>query len=182
MNTQNIFDRQLVLPVSVLLTMLWLPLTTYAQDLIASAHLQNLQDCEKSTEVLLASPVLNSRAFNEGFGFSETDPADQPSRYIAVASRSHLNPQKREISGFSETDPTNEPLKNIGAVSRSVTIPEFVNVGFSETDPVVNMYKSVSENDLQNLADCPEKNATGIVLETPKFSSLTIKRNNHDFG
>ncbi len=50
---------------------------------------QNLQDCEKTTEELPASPVLNSRTFNEGFGFSETDPADQPSRYIAVTSRSY---------------------------------------------------------------------------------------------
>jgi hypothetical protein len=182
MNTKNIFDRRLVLPVSVLLTMFWLPLTTYAQDFIAPAHLQNLQDCEKSTEVLPASTVLNSRTFNEGFGFSETAPADQPSRYIVVTSRSPLKPQKHAISGFSETDPANEPLKNIGAVTQSVTIPEFVNVGFSETDPVANMYKSVGEIDHQNLADCPEKNAGDIVLETPKFPSLTIKGNHHDFG
>jgi hypothetical protein len=182
MNTKNIFDRRLVLPVSVLLTMLWLPLTTYAQDLIAPAHLQNLQDCEKSTEVLPASPVLNSRTFNEGFGFSETDPADQPSRYIAVTSRSPLELQKYALSGFSETDPANEPLKNIGAVTQPVTNPEFVNVGFSETDPVANMYKSVGETNHKNLADCPEKNATGIALETPKFSSLAIKGNHHDFG
>ena len=182
MNTKNIFDRRLVLPFSVLLTMFWLPLTTYAQDFIAPAHLQNLQDCEKSTEVLPASTALNSRTFNEGFGFSETTPADQPSRYIAVTSRSPLKMQKRAIGGFSETDPANELLKNIGAVTQSVTIPEFVNVGFSETDPVANMYKSVGEIDHQNLTDCPEKNAGDIVLETPKFPSLTIKGNHHDFG
>jgi hypothetical protein len=182
MNTKNILDRRLVLPVSVLLTMLWLPLTTYAQDFITPAHLQNLQDCDKSTEVLPASTVLNSRTFNEGFGFSETDPAGQPSRYIAVTSRSPLELQKYAISGFSETDPANEPLKNIGAVTQPVTNPEFVNVGFSETDPVANMYKSVGETNHKNLADCPEKNATGIVLETPKFSSLAIKGNHHDFG
>jgi hypothetical protein len=182
MNTKNIFDRRLVLPVSVLLTMLWLPLTTYAQDFIAPAHLQNLQDCEQSTEVLPASTVLNSRSFDEGFGFSETAPADQPSRYIAVTSGSPPKPQKHAISGFSETDPANEPLKNIVAVTQSVTSPEFVDVGFSETNPVANMYKSVGEIDHQNLADCPEENARGIVLETPKFSSLTIKGNHHDCG
>ena len=182
MNTKNIFDRRLLLPISILLTMLWLPLITYAQDIAKPAHLQNLQDCEKTTEVLPASTVLNSRAFSEGFGFSETDPAVQSSGYIAVTSRSPLKPQKHAISGFSETDPANVPLKNFGAVTQSVTIPEYVNVGFSDTDPVANMYKSVGEIDHQNLVDCPEKNAGGMVHETPKFSSLNIKENHHDFG
>jgi hypothetical protein len=182
MNTKNIFDRQFVLPVSVLLTMLWLPLTTYAQDLIAPAHLQNLQDCEKTTEVLPASPVLNSRTFNEGLGFSETDPADHPSLYTAVNSRSPLKLQKPTNSGFSETDIANEPLKHSGIVTQSFSIPEFVNVGFSETDPVGDMYKSVGETDHQSLAGCHGKNASGMVLKTPKLSNLTIKGNHQKDG
>ena len=113
MNTKSNFDRRLILTISVLLTTIWLPLTTLAQDSTETTHLQILPDCEKSTEILTVSKVPSARILEKEVGFSETDPADQQSENIETVTwtfivRAHVT------VGFSETDPAADMFNSYG--------------------------------------------------------------------
>lgn len=179
MNTKYYFDRRLVLTISVLFTTLWLPLTTAALDFTEASALQNIRECEASTDVLTAKTLLNARSLEKEFGFSETDPTDNQSQHSAITLRSPKDLHQQAYAGFSEIDPAYQQSNNIETVMSASNIRAHVNAGFSETDPAANMYKSTGEIDQQALAGCLDGNAKGAVLETPKLSSLAIKNNHH---
>lgn len=180
MNTKYYFDRRLVLTISVLFTTLWLPLTTAALDFTEAANLQNIRECEASTDVLTAKTLFNARSLEKEFGFSETDPTDQQSQHSAITLRSPKVLQQQAYAGFSEIDPADQQSNNIETVMSASNIRAHVNAGFSETDPAANRYNSVGEIDHQALAGCLGGNAKGAVLETPKLSSLPVKGKHHE--
>ena len=82
MNTR--ISRQVVFTFTVLLTTMWLPLTTFANDILTVTS-----NPETTTE-------------NHSFGFSEADPSEH--LFVDVAAVWQLL-QQQTPTGFAETDP-----------------------------------------------------------------------------
>ena len=201
MNTKFKISRQVVLTISVLLTAMWLPLTTFAQDFSKTGdltqgtttlaetcahcqtkhHSHDLRDCHHSHDTLAFLPGSGYWVSEETVGFAETDPTVQQSEDV-VAVPQVSNHLVQQISvGFSETDPaSNQFPEPVTVLLASNSLAQRVFVGFSETDPAANLYRSIGELRSQHLVDCLGGNAEGAVLITPKFSSHTETGNHHD--
>lgn len=203
MNTKFKISRQAVLTISVLLTAMWLPLTTFAQDFSKTGdltqgtntlaetcahcqtkhHSHDLRDCHHLHGASAFSTGFGDWVSEETVGFAETDPAVQQFEEVVVGTQisSHL---VQQISvGFSETDPAiNQPLESVTVLSASNSPAQQVSVGFSETDPAINTHRSIVELRSQHLVNCHGENAKDAVLVTPKFSNLTEKGNQHEIS
>jgi len=166
MNTYFKINRQVVLTISVLLTAMWLPLTTFAQDFSkagnltqgtntlaetcahcqAKHHSHDLSDCHHLHDALTFLPGFGDWVNEETVGFAETDPTVQQYEDV-VAIPQVSNHLVQQISvGFSETDPANRQLQeSVTVLSGSNSPAQRVFVGFSETDPTTNLYRPVGE-------------------------------------
>ena len=203
MNTKFKINRQAVLTIGVLLTAMWLPLTTFAQDFSKTGdlsrdtntmaencshcqtknHSHDLKDCHHSHDALNLLPGFGDWASEKIIGFAETDPTvQQPDDDVAALQVSnHL--VKQNFLGFSETDPaSNQLLESMTVLSSSNSPIQRVSIGFSETDPAENLNQSIEKNRSQHLVDCLGGNAKGEVFVTPKFSNLTETGNRHEIS
>ena len=201
MNTKLKFNRQVALVICVLLTAMWLPLTTFAQefsktgDLSQGAsnlaeicthcqtkhHSHDLRDCHHSHDALTFFPGSGNWVSDEIVGFAETDPIVQQSgeAVTGLQASSHLTQQIPV--GFSETDPaSHQALESMTVLSASNSLVLSVSVGFSETDPAINLNRSIGELRSQHLVDCLGGNSKGEVFVTPKFSNLTGTATQHE--
>lgn len=203
MNTKFKFSRQVVLTISVLLTAMWLPLTTFAQDFSKTgdltqgtntlvetcAHCQNkhhshdLRDCHHSHDALNFLPGFGDWVSEDTVGFAETDPTVQQSGNI-VAGQQRSNHLLQQVSvGFSETDPASkQSLDAVTILLASNRPAQHVSFGFSETDPAVNLHWSMEELRSQHLVDCHDENTKGSTQNTPRFSSLAEIGDRHEQG
>lgn len=201
MNTRFKINRQVVFTISVLLTAMWLPITTIAQDFSktgglnqgtstsvencahcqAKHHSHDLRDCHHSHDALTSLSGSSDWVSEENAGFAESDPSVQQFEdTVAVPQASDHLVQQISV-GFAETDPaSNQALGALTVLAASNSISRQVSVGFSETDPAINSYRTIGEISSQHLVDCLGGNAKGAVPETPKFSSLTEKGNQHE--
>lgn len=201
MNTKFKTSRQVVLTISVLLTAMWLPLTTFAQDFqkdgdlaknaITSADgcahcqamhdLQDLQDCQHSHDSLILLQGSNYRAFEDRVGFGETDPADQQSLDTLTVPQTSNNRTEQVYVGFAETDPAYQ--RSQGDVTILQTSNNWVqqsDVGFGETDPAANLYRSGEEINKRIYVNCHDENGRSVVHGAPRFSNLTEEGILHD--
>ena len=151
MNTKYYFDRRLVLTISVLLAMLWLPLTTFAKDLSEAADSQSLQNCEKSHSILKFSTESISRDLDDAVGFAETDPTIRQPRDAKVFPHATNNLTQQQNAGFAEIDPAGQlapiAVNNLQVSNRGA---QWVYIGFSESDPASNIYFSQIEKDFRH--------------------------------
>lgn len=193
MNTKFKIYRQVVLTVSVLLTAMWLPLSTFAQDFSKAGdptqdtntraencaycqtkqHSHDLLDCQHAHDTLTFSPGPDHWVSEEIVGFAETDPAIQQSENVVAVPQVSKHLVQQVSAGFAETDPVrNRSSESVTALSVSNSPAQQVSVGFAETDPAVTIYKYFGEIQYQALVDCLERKAKGIDLRTTGFSSL----------
>jgi len=113
MNTR--ISKKFVFTFSILLAAIWLPLTTLANNMLAT------------------TPVSDSSIEESSFGFSETDPSEQ---LFADAVTVVQAQQLLASAGFSETDPANSRARDnwiVIQISRNQVQQN--QVGFDETDP-----------------------------------------------
>lgn len=203
MNTKFKISRQAVLTISVLLTAMWLPLTTFAQDFSktgnlsqstntlaetcahcqAKHHSHDLSDCHHSHDASAFSTGFGDWVSEDTVGFAETDPTVQQYEDVVVTPQVS-NQLVQQISvGFSETDPaSNQFPESVTILSVSNSSAQQVSVGFSETDPAINTNQSIGELHSQHLVDCLGGNAKGTVLVTPVFSKLAEKGNQNELS
>ncbi len=196
MNTNLKLDRQVVLTICVLLTAMWLPLTTFAQDLPKSGdalqgakartehcahcqtmhhstmhHSENLRDCQHSSDPLAYLRGSKNGIIEKGVGFAETDPANQGSLDISNISQSFDVQVQRASVGFAETDPVHQSSVYDLAISPdSEDRMRQVEVGFAETDPA-GIPNRPGEIDSQHLVDCAHENGKSMVHVTAGFPS-----------
>lgn len=120
MNTKFSTDRQLVFPTIVLLTAMWLPLTTVAQDY------------SKTVE---HTHPLNShnRVSEDSFGFAEADPSTLQSLNVpTILSRSN----QQSSAGFAEYDPAGWKFPETTTfLQASNSQVQQTHAGFAEADP-----------------------------------------------
>ena len=201
MNTKFKFNRQIVLTISVLLTVMWLPLTTFAQDVSKTSgltqgtstraencahcktkhHSHDLRDCHHSHDALTLLPGSGDWVSEEIVGFAETDPTAQRSRYVVDILQTPDHQVQQVSVGFAETDPARqEAVESVTVLSASNSPTQPESVGFSETDPTINLNRSIGELHSQHLVDCLGGDAKRPVSATPKFSNLTETGNQHE--
>lgn len=193
MNTKFKINGQIVLTISTLLTAMWLPLTTFAQDASKTGdltqgtntraenctHCQTMDDshdrraCQHSFDALTFLPGPTNGLREESVGFSETDPTIRQSQEALIDPQGS-NRQVQQVSvGFSETDPASRQTLDVATVLQtSKNRVQQVYAGFAETDPAVMLYRSFREIQHQTLVDCHERNAKGIALTMSEFSKL----------
>lgn len=203
MNTKFKISRQVVLTISVLLTAMWLPLTTFAQDFSkagdltqgtntlaetcvhcqAKHHSHDLSDCHHSHDASAFSTGFGDWVSEDTVGFAETDPTVQQSEDFVTVSQVSSHLVQQVSVGFSETDPAiNQFPGSVTILPGSNSLVHQVSVGFSETDPATNLYQPIGELSSQHLVGCHGGNAKGAVLVTPKVTSLTEKGNQHEIS
>jgi len=192
MNTKYNFDRRFALTISVLLTTLWLPITTFAQDFTETgdftpgantrvdncARCQNisdshdLRDCQQLPDTLTILADSDSRVREESVGFAETDPTDHHSFDVVALLHATNNQVQQVYEGFAETDPAGQQSPDtVTVLQASNNLAQQVVAGFDETDPAINIYQSVGETYHQALVDCLGGNAKGMVLRHRDFST-----------
>ena len=203
MNTKFKNYRQVVLTIGVLLTAMWLPLTTLAQDFSKTGdlsqdtntwsencshcqtknHSHDLRDCHHSHDALTFLPSSGDWASDEIVGFAETDPTVQRSRDVVDILQAP-NHQVQQVSvGFAEADPARqEAVESVTVLSASNGPIQQESVGFSEIDPAINLYRSIGKLRSQHLVDCHGENAKGEVSVIPKFSNLADTGNQHEIS
>ena len=203
MNTKFKIYRQAVLTIGVLLTAMWLPLTTFAQDFSKTGdrsqdtniraencshcqtknHSHDLRDCHHLHDALTSLPGSGNWVGEEIVGFAETDPTVQKADDV-VAILQTSNYLVKQISvGFAETDPVSDQfLESVTVLSASNSPAQQVSVGFSEIDPATNLYRPIGKFRSQHLVDCHGENAKGEVFATPKFSNLTETGTQHEIS
>ena len=194
MNTKLKINRQVIVTICVLLAAMWLPLTTFAQDLSKTGdltqgantraencahcqtkhHSHDLRDCHHSHDALTFLPGSGNWLSDEIVGFAETDPTTQQSG-DAVTGLMASNHRMQQISvGFSETDPVNhQALESMTVLSASNSLALPVPAGFSETDPAINLNRSIGKLRRHHLVDCLGGNSKVEVFVTPQLSNLT---------
>ena len=203
MNTKFKSSRQVVLTISVLLTAMWLPLTTFAQDFSktgnltqgtntlaetcahcqAKHHSHDLSVCHHLHDALTFLPGSGYWVSEEPVGFAETNPTVQQSEDVVTVSQGSNHLVQQISVGFSETDPaSNQFPGSVTILPGSNSLVQQVSVGFSETDPATNLYQPIGELSSQHLVDCQGGNTKDTVLVTPKVSSLTEKGNQHEIS
>ena len=203
MNTKFKINRQAVFTIGVLLSAMWLPLATFAQDFSKTGdlsqdadiraencshcqtknHSHDLKDCHHSHDALNLLPGFGDWASKKIIGFAETDPTvQQPDDDVAAVQVSnHL--VKQVSVGFSEADPaSNQLLESRTVLSASNSPIQRVSIGFSETDPAENLNRTIEKIRSQHLVDCLGGNAKGEVFVTPKLSNLTETGNQHEIS
>ena len=201
MNTKFKISRQIVITISVLLTAMRLPLTTFAQDFSKTGdltqgantlaencahcqtkhHFHDLGGCHHSHNAGTFSLGFGDWVSDDIVGFAETDPTiQQPGDILAVQQASSLLAQQVS-AGFSESDPaSNQFPEPLTVLSTSNSPAEQVFVGFSETDPTTNPYRSIGEHSSQHFVDYHCANAMGTTLSAPKLPLMTEMGSHHE--
>ena len=203
MNTKFKIDRQVVLTIAVLLTAMWLPLTTLAQDFSKTGelsqytsirtencshcqtknHSHDLRDCHHSHDALTLLPGSGNWVGEEVVGFAETDPTVQKPDEVEAVLQASNHLVKQLAVGFAETDPAIKQFpESVTVVSASNSPAQQVSVGFSEIDPATNLYRSIGKLRSQHLVDCHGGNSKGEVSVTPKLSNLTETGTQHEIS
>ena len=203
MNTKFKISRQVVLTISVLLTAMWLPLTTFAEDFSKTGdltqgtnalaetcahcqtkhHSHDLRDCHHLHGASAFSTGFGDWVSEDTVGFAETDPTVQQYEDVVVAPQASNHLVQQVLVGFSETDPASNQFP--GSVTKllgSNSPAQQVSIGFSETDPAINTNQPIGALHSQHLVDCLGGNAKGTVLVTPVFSKLAEKGNQNEIS
>lgn len=184
MNTKFKIDRQVVLTIGVLLTAMWLPLTTFAQDFSTNGdlsqdtnirvencshcqtkdHSHDLRDCHHLHDALTLLPGSGNWVGEEIVGFAETDPTVQKTDDMMAVLQTSNHLVKQISVGFSETDPAiNQFPESLTVLPASNSPAQQISVGFSEIDPATSLYRSIGKLRSQHLVDCHDGNAKGEV-------------------
>jgi len=172
MNTKFKISRQVVLTISVLLTAMWLPLTTFAQDFSKTGNLT------QGTNTL-AETCAHCQAKHHSHDLSDCHHLHDALTFLPGSGYW----VSEETVGFAETDPTVQQSEDVVTVSQgSNHLVQQISVGFSETDPATNLYQPIGELSSQHFVDCQGRNTKDTVLVTPKVSSLTEKGNQHEIS
>jgi len=196
MNTKFSFDRRNVLTISILVTAFWLPLATFAQGLTETESLeqdvssraadcahcvnisdpQELRNCKKSRDTMAFWEISDPRVLVDRVGFSEEDPTKQQLGNVGGSIETDSSQKQNKYAGFAETDPA-----KILSFERTTLAPstsnesQHVYAGFSETTPAADISQEVGVSPYRAFVDCLNENASGVVFESPEFSSLTEK-------
>ena len=143
MNTR--ISKKLVFTFSILLAAIWLPLSTFANNMVA------------------ITPAPENATKEGSIGFSETDPSEQLSVNVVTVRQTS---QQLPLAGFAETDPANSSTHDDWSMLQSSKNQEQqVHIGFDEIDP------SANSDQLYCLDDSLEEQAVQI---SRVFSSSDI--------
>ena len=196
----NIF-RCNVLAKSILVTAFWLPLATFAQGLSQAESLeqyansraadcahcvnisdpQELKNCKKSRDTMAFWEISDPRVLVDRVGFSEEDPTKQQPGNASGSIEPGSSQKQNLYAGFAETDPANFLSFEPKTLAPSTdTEPQLVIAGFSETDPAADISPEAGVSPYRAFVNCLNENASGVVLHSPEFSSLTQKENDNE--
>ena len=195
MNTKFKINRQVVLTIVVLLTAMWLPLTTFAQgfsktgdlsqdtNIRVKNHSHDLRDCHHSHDALTLLSVSGNWVGVEIVGFAEAEPTVRKTDDVVAVLQTSNHLVEQISVGFSETDPaSNQFPESVTVLSASNSPILETSVGFSETDPSKSLYQSIGKLRSQHLVNCHGENAKGEVSVTPKFSNLAETGTQHEIS
>ena len=201
MYTKLNFDRRSVLTISILIAAIWLPLATFAHGLTETESLeqsansraadcaqcvnisdpQELQNCKKSRDTMAFWEISDPRVLPDRVGFSEEDPTKQQPGNASVSKEPGSSQKQNLYAGFAETDPANLLSFEPKTLAPSTdTEPQLVIAGFSETDPAADISPEAGVSPYRAFVNCLNENASGVVLHSPEFSSLTRKENDNE--
>ena len=201
MYTNLNFDRRNLLAISILVAAFWLPLATLAQGLTETESLeqstnsraadcahcvnisdpQELKNCKKSRDTMAFWEISDPRVLVDRVGFSEEDPTKQQPGNASGSIESGSSQKQSLYVGFAETDPANFLSFEPKTLAPSTdTEPQYVFAGFSETDPAEDISPEAEVSPYRAFVNCLNENASGVVLHSPEFSSLTQKENDNE--
>lgn len=194
MNMKFKLDGKVFLTVSLLLTTMWLPLTTSAQSssktgaMTDDMHIQadnctycqtksghlDSNHCLRSQHALTHLPNFGKGDRVESVGFGETDPAKQQTQKGGYDLHKDVDQVMQSNNGFAETDPVDlKPLVTMTNVQKDMDRVLQSNIGFAETDPVTDIYQSIGEINHGTVVDCLGGMAKDIAFTAPRSSNLT---------
>ena len=201
MYTKLNFDRRSVLTISILVAAFWLPLATFAHGLTETESLeqstssraadcahcvnisdpQELKNCKKSREAMAFWEISDPRVLEDRVGFSEEDPTKQQPGNVGSTIETDSSQRQSLNTGFAETDPANLfSIEPTNPAPSTESESRYANAGFAETDPAADISQEARVSPYHAFVNCLNENASGVVLHSPEFSSLTQKENDNE--
>jgi hypothetical protein len=125
--------------------------------------------------------ISDPRVLADRVGFSEEDPTKQQPGNVGSTIETDSSQKQNLYAGFAETDPANFLSFEPKTLAPSTdTEPQYVFAGFSETDPAEDISPEAGVSPYRAFVNCLNENASGVVLHSPEFSSLTQKENDNE--